>query len=98
MVRRVSISVVVAEDSLIVREGVQQVLGASPSINVLASCDDLDSLLEAVELHRPDVVLTDIRMPPTYTDEGIRAAAQLHVEHPDVGVVVLSQFAEPEYV
>ena len=98
MVGTVSIRVVVAEDSLIVREGVQQVLAASPTIEVIETCDDLDSLLEAVERHKPDVVLTDIRMPPTHTDEGIRAASQLHEEHPEIGVVVLSQWAEPEYV
>jgi DNA-binding NarL/FixJ family response regulator len=62
-----------------------------------AVCGDLDSLLAAVDTERPDVVLTDIRMPPTGTDEGIRAAAQLRVTHPDVGVVVLSQYAQPAY-
>jgi DNA-binding NarL/FixJ family response regulator len=98
MVGPVSIRVVVAEDSLIVREGVEQVLAASPTIEVVATCDSLSSLLEAVAHHKPDVVLTDIRMPPTNTDEGIRAAALLHDEHPEVGVVVLSQFSEPEYV
>ena len=93
-----AIRVVVAEDSLIAREGVEHVLAASPSIEVVALCADLDSLREAVELHRPDVVLTDIRMPPSYSDEGIQVAAELHSEHPEVGVVVLSQYAEPEYV
>ena len=93
-----AIRVIVAEDSLIAREGVQQVLAASPSIEVVASCEDLDSLREAIERHRPDVVLTDIRMPPEYSDEGIQIAADLQIEHPEIGVVVLSQFAEPEYV
>jgi DNA-binding NarL/FixJ family response regulator len=92
------IRVIVAEDSLIVREGVKEVLSASPSIEVVDTCADLDSLLEAIERHRPDVVLTDIRMPPTHSDEGIRVAGILHEKHPDIGVVVLSQFAEPEYV
>jgi DNA-binding NarL/FixJ family response regulator len=94
----VNIRVVLAEDSLIVREGVQQVLASSPSVEVVATCDDLDSLLLAIEQHRPDVVLTDIRMPPGHTDEGIRVAAMLREKHPEVGVVVLSQYAEPEYV
>jgi DNA-binding NarL/FixJ family response regulator len=88
----------VAEDSLIVREGVQQLLAASPSVEVVATCEDFPSLTEAVERERPDVVLTDIRMPPTQTDEGIRLAADLRETRPEVGVVVLSQYAEPEYV
>src|SRR5206468_877502 len=63
----------------------------------VAVADDYDSLLAAVERERPDVVLTDIRMPPTGVDEGIRAAERLRETHPDVGVVVLSQYAEPRY-
>ena len=68
-----AIRVALAEDSLIVREGLQQLLATEAEIDVVASCGDLDSLLEAVAGHEPDVVLTDIRMPPTETDEGIRA-------------------------
>jgi DNA-binding NarL/FixJ family response regulator len=64
---------------------------------VVAACDDLPSLLEAVETERPDVVLTDIRMPPGNVDEGVRAAERLRETHPEVGVVVLSQYAEPRY-
>jgi DNA-binding NarL/FixJ family response regulator len=64
---------------------------------VVATCGDLRSLLDAVEAEQPDVVLTDIRMPPSKQDEGIQAAAQLRKSHPDVGVVVLSQYAEPGY-
>src|SRR4051794_21417592 len=60
-------------------------------------CEDVDSLLEAVESARPDVVVTDIRMPPTNTDEGIRAAAQLRETHPEIGIVVLSQYDDPAY-
>jgi DNA-binding NarL/FixJ family response regulator len=90
--------VIVADDSLIVREGVQQVLAASPSVDVVAACGDFASVMDAVERERPDVVLTDIRMPPTHTDEGIRIAAELRERHPEVGVVVLSQYAEPAYV
>jgi DNA-binding NarL/FixJ family response regulator len=89
---------VVADDTLIVREGVQEVLSGSPSIEVVGACHDFSSLMEAVERERPDVVLTDIRMPPTQTNEGIRAATELRESHPGVGVVVLSQYTEPGYV
>ena len=91
------IRVALAEDSFIVREGLREVLAAEPEIQVVATCGDLRSLLDAVEAERPDVVLTDIRMPPSKQDEGIQAAAQLRKSHPDVGVVVLSQYAEPGY-
>jgi DNA-binding NarL/FixJ family response regulator len=94
----VSIRVAVAEDSLIVREGLQQLLTASPSIEVVAAHGDVDALLEAVERDRPDVILTDIRMPPSNTDEGIRIADHLREAHPSTGVVLLSQYAEPMYV
>jgi DNA-binding NarL/FixJ family response regulator len=94
----VAIRVVVAEDSLIVREGIVQLLAASPSVNVVAAYGDVDALLAAVERDRPDVVLTDIRMPPSNTDEGIRLAEQLRERRPGTGVVVLSQYAEPPYV
>jgi DNA-binding NarL/FixJ family response regulator len=90
--------VVVGEDSLIVREGLQQLLEASPGTEVIATCEDRDSLLEAVAEHQPDVVLTDIRMPPTETDEGIQIASRLRDTHPEIGVVVLSQYSEPGYV
>jgi DNA-binding NarL/FixJ family response regulator len=94
----VAIRVVVAEDSLIVREGLVQLLAASPSVNVVAAYGDVDAVLAAVERDRPDVVLTDIRMPPSNTDEGIRLAEQLREQWPGTGVVVLSQYAEPPYV
>ena len=93
-----AIRVVVADDSLIVREGVQHVLATSPHIEVVGSCGDFDSLMNLVERTQPDVVLTDIRMPPPLTDEGIRIAAALREQAPEVGVVVLSQYAEPGYV
>jgi DNA-binding NarL/FixJ family response regulator len=86
-----------ADDSLIVREGIRQLLATQPEVEVVATCSDLDSLLDAVRDTQPDVVLTDIRMPPSHSDEGIRAAALLHESHPEVGVVVLSQFADPTY-
>lgn len=92
-----ALRLVVAEDNYLVREGMQRLLEPHPDIDVAAVCGDLDSLLAAVETDAPDVVLTDIRMPPTGTDEGIRAANQLRETHPDVGVVVLSQHDEAEY-
>jgi DNA-binding NarL/FixJ family response regulator len=72
-------------------------LEARPDLDVVAVCDDLSSLLAAVEAERPDVVLTDIRMPPSDTDEGIQAAERLRETHPEIGVVVLSQYANPSY-
>jgi len=94
----VAIRVVLGEDNYLVREGLRQILAAVPDIEVEAECGDLDSLLAEVEARTPDVVLTDIRMPPTQTDEGIRVAARLRSTHPDVGIVVLSQYADPVYV
>jgi DNA-binding NarL/FixJ family response regulator len=94
----VAIRVVVAEDSVIVREGLVQLLAASPSVKVVAAYGDVDAVLAAVERDRPDVVLTDIRMPPSNTDEGIRLAEQLREQRPATGVVVLSQYAEAPYV
>jgi DNA-binding NarL/FixJ family response regulator len=94
----VAIRVVVAEDSMLVREGIVRVLQAHDDLVVTAECHDLTELLEAVDRVGPDVVLTDIRMPPTGTDEGVRAAAELRMQHPDIGVLVLSQYAEPGYV
>jgi DNA-binding NarL/FixJ family response regulator len=93
-----AIRVVIAEDSLIIREGIQQLLAASPTVDVVATCGEIDDVLEAVERDPPDVVLTDIRMPPSNTDEGIRLANQLRESRPSIGVVVLSQYAEPPYV
>jgi DNA-binding NarL/FixJ family response regulator len=89
---------IVADDSFIVREALVALLGDLPSVEVQAACGDLDTLLVAVDRLRPDVVLTDIRMPPGFSDEGIRAAARLRASHPDVGVVILSQYVESAYV
>ena len=88
---------VIAEDHLLVREGVRRLLEADPELEVAAVCGDLDSLFAAVEAERPDVVVTDIRMPPGNSDEGIQAAHRLRTTDPDVGVVVLSQYATPSY-
>ena len=92
-----AIRVVLAEDNYLVREGVARLIEAVDELELADVCGDLDSLLAAVENAAPDVVLTDIRMPPTGTDEGIRAAAAIRQSHPNVGVVVLSQYADPEY-
>jgi DNA-binding NarL/FixJ family response regulator len=94
----VTIRVTLGEDNLIVREGLEQLLAGSPGIEVVAACGDFESLLEVVEKESPDVVLTDIRMPPSKTDEGIEVAARLRQSHPEIGVVVLSQYSEPAYV
>jgi len=90
--------VALADDNYIVREGLEQLLGGDAEIEVLASCADMPSLLEAVEARPPDVVLTDIRMPPDGDDAGIQIAARLRETHPRIGVVVLSQYAEPGFV
>ena len=92
-----TIRVVLADDHYLVREGVRRLLETDPEIEVAAVCGDLDSLLATVDAERPDVVLTDIRMPPQGVDEGVQAAERLRDTHPDVGVVVLSQYAEPRY-
>jgi len=92
-----AIRIALGEDSLIVREGVHQLLAVDPAVEIVAAVGDLESLREACEHQRPDVVLTDIRMPPTGTDEGIRLAAELRDSHPSIGVVVLSQFSDPLY-
>jgi DNA-binding NarL/FixJ family response regulator len=89
--------VALAEDSLIVREGIQRLLANTPDVEIVAMCGDLDSLIDAVDADPPDVVLTDIRMPPSETDEGIRIAARLRDSHPQIGVVVLSQYSDPAY-
>jgi DNA-binding NarL/FixJ family response regulator len=91
------IRVVLADDSLIVREGVRELLQSVEELDIVATCSDFDSLRAAIDREHPDVVLTDIRMPPTNTDEGIRVAEGLRVSAPSIGVVVLSQYADAEY-
>ena len=92
-----TIRVVLADDSYIVREGVRELMRGLDDIIVVATCSDFDSLQTAIDQERPDVVLTDIRMPPSNTDEGIRIAEGLRASAPSVGVVVLSQYADAEY-
>ena len=96
MVLDVSVSIVLAEDSFIVREGMRMLLERA-GYNIVAGAEDLDSLLRTVDESPPDVVITDIRMPPGQSDEGIRGALEIRAAHPDIGVVVLSQYVEPEY-
>jgi DNA-binding NarL/FixJ family response regulator len=91
------IQIVVGEDHLLVREGLRQLIEAEPDLEAVAYCDGLDALKQATDDARPDVVLTDIRMPPDESDEGIRFAAWAREAHPELGVVVLSQYAAAEY-
>ncbi len=91
------IRVVLGDDSFLAREGVARVLHSVEDVELVAVAEDLDELRAAVEREKPDAVLTDIRMPPTNTDEGIRLARELRSSHPEVGVVVLSQHADPSY-
>jgi DNA-binding NarL/FixJ family response regulator len=93
----VALRIVVAEDNLLVREGVRELLAREPEVHVVAAVGDLASLEQAVETQRPDVVLTDIRMPPSGDAEGIRVANRLRETHPEVGVVVMSQYVDPRY-
>jgi DNA-binding NarL/FixJ family response regulator len=92
------IRLVLAEDHYLVREGLRRLLETRPEFEVAAVCGDLDTLLDAVDAERPDVVLTDIRMPPGNTDEGVQAAERLRETNPEIGVVVLSQYANPSYL
>jgi DNA-binding NarL/FixJ family response regulator len=91
------IRVAVAEDHALLRQGLERILTAAADVELVGSAADLPSLLTLIDEAAPDVIVTDIRMPPTGTDEGIRIAAQLRTERPDVGVVVLSQHAEAAY-
>jgi DNA-binding NarL/FixJ family response regulator len=97
MLVAVPIRLVLAEDHYLVREGIRRLLDAQPDFEVVAACGDLDALLEAVEVEHPDVVVTDIRMPPGGVDEGIQAALRFRETRPELGVVVLSTYAQPSY-
>jgi DNA-binding NarL/FixJ family response regulator len=91
------VRVLLAEDNLLVREGIGTLIDRHDDLAVVARCGDLDTLLEKVERYVPHVVVTDIRMPPGHSDEGIRAAAHLREVRPSIGVIVLSQYVAPAY-
>ena len=95
--RVMTIRVVLAEDNYLVREGERQLIESLDGIELVAVCADYDSVIAAIDEFKPDVLLTDIRMPPTETDEGLRAADHVREALPDAGVVVLSQYVEAEY-
>jgi DNA-binding NarL/FixJ family response regulator len=97
MLAAMTLRLVIADDHYLVREGIRRLCETQPDVEVAAVASDLDELLAAVAAEAPDVVVTDIRMPPTSTDEGIQAAALLRDRYPKVGVVVLSQYADPRY-
>jgi DNA-binding NarL/FixJ family response regulator len=92
-----TVRVVLADDNYLVREGVAGLLGAVEELELVEAVADPDALHRAVALHKPDAVLTDIRMPPTFTTEGIDAAKRIRADFPGTGVVVLSQYVEDDY-
>jgi DNA-binding NarL/FixJ family response regulator len=92
-----TVRVVFADDNYLVREGVAGLLAEASEVDLVETASDTDSLMRAVATHRPDAVLTDIRMPPTYTTEGIDAAKLIRASYPGTGVVVLSQYVEEDY-
>jgi DNA-binding NarL/FixJ family response regulator len=92
-----AIRVVVGEDSVVIREGIEHMLERVEDIEIVAACADAATLRAAIAEQRPDVVLTDIRMPPSGDDEGIAIANRLRDTHPEIGVVVVSQYADPRY-
>jgi DNA-binding NarL/FixJ family response regulator len=89
--------IVVAEDSYLVREALTQLFASDPELDLVATAEDAEALVAAIERERPDVVLTDIFMPPFEGPAGIHVAARLRETHPEIGVVILSQYAEPGY-
>jgi DNA-binding NarL/FixJ family response regulator len=93
-----SISVVIAEDNFLVRDSVQRALSTDSDVNVIGIAEDYDSAVELIDKHHPTLLFTDVRMPPTSTDEGVRLARWMRSAHPDTGVIVLSQYVEPGYV
>src|SRR3712207_5007305 len=92
-----TVRVVLADDNYLVREGVAALLAEAPEVELVEAVADPEALHRAVAVHKPDAVLTDIRMPPTFTNEGIDAAKRIRSDFPGTGVVVLSQYVEPEY-
>ena len=91
------IRVVIGEDSFIVREGLERVLAANSEIAVVGAADNYQGVLDVIEQAPPEVLVTDIRMPPTFDDEGVRLATHLRTTHPAIGVVLLSQYTSPEF-
>jgi DNA-binding NarL/FixJ family response regulator len=91
------IRVVVGDDSYLIREAIVQFIAGTPSLELVAMCADGDEIRDAVERLRPDVVVTDMRMPPSGNDEGMRISEFLRAEHPSIGVVILTQHDEPRY-
>ncbi|HEY6029847.1 MAG TPA: response regulator transcription factor [Gaiellaceae bacterium] len=92
-----TIRVVVAEDNYLMREGIREVLEHEEDVELVAVTVDYTTTANAIERDKPEVLVTDIRMPPTQTDEGIRIAEQLRETHPEMGVVVLSQYVDPHF-
>jgi DNA-binding NarL/FixJ family response regulator len=92
-----TITVFLADDSLLVREGVRALLNLQPDLEVVGVAEDFDGVIEGTDLTVPNVLVTDIRMPPSFQNEGIEAARIVRLKHPGIGVVVLSQYDEPEY-
>jgi DNA-binding NarL/FixJ family response regulator len=92
-----AIRILVADDSYLAREGIARILADEEGFDIVGECGDLESLRRAVDEHTPDVVLADVRMPPTGTDEGIQIASELRASRPEIGVLVLSQIADVEY-
>jgi len=93
-----TISVLLGEDNVLLREGMRGLLASVEDLELVATCSDLEGALESIDATSPDVVLTDIRMPPTHTDEGVQIARHCRARHPRTGVVLLSQFVDPGYV
>lgn len=92
-----AVRVAITEDNYLVRAGIESILALGEEVSVIVSCGSVDELMDAIDPGDLDVVLTDIRMPPGFSDEGIALANGLRDTHPDVGVLVVSQFVEPQY-
>ena len=92
-----AVRVGIADDSFLIREALTRLLGDVDEVDLVAVCADGEELAASMEAHQPEVVLVDIRMPPTMTDEGIRLATRLRTTHPTVGVIVMSAYADPAY-
>jgi DNA-binding NarL/FixJ family response regulator len=88
--------VVIAEDNALLREGLIALL-SDHDVEVVAQAEDADGLLRVINGHKPDLAIVDVRMPPTFTDEGVRAAIEARRRHPGVGILILSQYVEPAY-